>query len=77
MRLVITLGGNVLREFLGGTTVYGIAVGNFVDADFPAPDLDIQNQYRHHWIGDVEGIEAVTAFPPQEQMIPKRPPQQD
>ena len=49
-----------------GTTVYWeadfipgvvcVAVGCFVDADFPMPTLDIQTQYRHGWIEPIEGV---------------------
>ena len=52
--------------------VYGIAVGCFVDADFPKPDLECWASMRHHWIGEIEGVDSYDEFPPSERMMPGR-----
>lgn len=40
-----------------------IAVGCFVDPDFPAPTLDIFTSMRHHWIDDTPGATAFEKLP--------------
>lgn len=60
-----------LREMLG-ETVYGIAVGCFVDADFPKPDLELWASTRHHWIGKIEGADSWPEFPPPERLTLRR-----
>ena len=61
-----------LAPFLGGNQLYGIAVGNFVETDFPAPNLDAENVSRHHWIDELPGLEPHPRQPPQEAMVPSR-----
>jgi hypothetical protein len=43
--------------------VRGIAVGCFVDKSFPKPDIEIQTQYRHHWVDAIQGLRGFEAFP--------------
>jgi hypothetical protein len=38
-----------------GESVTGIAVGNFVDPDFPAPTAEFFTATRHHWVSPVPG----------------------
>jgi hypothetical protein len=54
-------------------SLYGIAVGCFVDADFPAPDLEVYGRYRHHWIAALPGINVYDGMAPQERLLPKQP----
>jgi hypothetical protein len=42
----------VMEEAMG-ISVYGIAVGNFADPDFPAPDLEVWTNKKHHWVNKV------------------------
>jgi hypothetical protein len=42
----------------------GVAVGCFVDAEFPPPDYDIQTNYRHHWVPKIPGAEEYGGFAP-------------
>ena len=63
----------ILRESLGSEfVIYGIAVGCFVEADFPKPDLEIWASTRHPWVPPIEGVESYDEFPPPERMLPKR-----
>src|SRR3954465_12533255 len=32
-----------------------IAVGNFVDADFPVPTTELFTKFRHHWVTPIAG----------------------
>ena len=60
---------SVFRD-IADVRVYGIAVGCFVDADFPKPDLEIWANKKHHWIGEIEGVDSYDEFPPGERMMP-------
>ena len=42
----------------GPAGVYGIAVGGFVDPDFPAPTLEVWTDLRHHWVAPIPGAVA-------------------
>lgn len=53
-----------------GSTVYwnspgsengfvAIAIGNFVDPDFPMPTTELFTKYRHHWVPPVPGAAQV------------------
>jgi hypothetical protein len=54
-----------------GSTVYwtgvhlAVAVGNFVDPDFPAPAIETQTKWRHHCVQPVPGAEQFAEFPPE------------
>jgi hypothetical protein len=37
----------------------GIAVGNFVDPEFPAPTMEIHTETRHAWVHPVGGAEQL------------------
>ncbi len=71
-------GSTVYWEFRGfeplleGSKLFGIAVGNFVDASFPAPTLDIHTSYRHPWIHDLAGLEPHPGFPAFDVIAPAR-----
>ena len=53
--------------------IYGIAVGCFVDPDFPKPDLELYGRYRHHWIDALAGVDGYDGMAPVERMAPKLP----
>ena len=61
----------VLKDALG-VTVYGVAVGCFVDANFPEPELECWASKRHHWIADLEDTDSYKENPPMEWRIPQR-----
>ncbi len=42
--------------------VRGVAVGCFVDPLFPKPTIEIQTQYRHEWLSDIESVPSHRAF---------------
>lgn len=65
-------GSTVYWEFTILPGLYGIAVGCFVETNFPRPNLEIFTRYRHHWIDVLEGVENYEGFPPLERVIPKR-----
>ena len=56
-------GNSVTYHFCSvcGSTVYwniegflqAVAVGNFMDPDFPAPTLELNTRLRHHWVPPV------------------------
>ncbi len=53
-----TCGSTVFWDYLAphnGQRTYSIAVGSFVDADFPIPQVEVQTQWRHHWVVPVPG----------------------
>jgi hypothetical protein len=41
----------------------GIAVGNFVDPDFPTPTQEYQTRLRHHWVSPVSSADQFVTFP--------------
>ncbi len=45
---------------LYGSRLYGVAVGNFADRDYPQPTMENFVSNRHHWLGDV-GTEETNA----------------
>jgi len=54
-----------------GSTVYwhgsrflAVAVGNFVDPDFPAPTTEMHTRMRHRWVPPVPGAARFEEFPP-------------
>ncbi len=51
--------------------IYGIAVGCFVDADFPRPDLELYGRYRHHWIEALADIDGYDEMAPVDRLMPK------
>src|SRR6476660_5954380 len=44
---------------LTGQRNVAIAVGNFVDAEFPIPTTELFTKYRHHWVSPVVGAAQV------------------
>jgi len=54
--------------------IYGVAVGCFADAEFPAPNFDIQRRHQHAWVPSLDLAESYEEFPPDEEMAPKREP---
>ena len=51
-----TCGSTLLWSFDDGeNSITGIAVGNFVDQDFPAPTIEYFTATRHHWLPPVSG----------------------
>lgn len=41
----------------------GVAVGNFVDPDFPMPAVEYSTLLRHHWLTPVPGAVLFDSFP--------------
>ena len=40
-----------------------MAVGCFLDPDFPAPTIDLFTSMRYSWIGDLAGAQSFERFP--------------
>ena len=40
----------------------GFAVGCFVDPDFPAPTIEHQRQYAHHWVPEIPNVVKFDGF---------------
>jgi hypothetical protein len=41
---------------------YGVAVGCFVDPDFPPPTTEVWTELRHHWLAPIPNAEALERF---------------
>ncbi len=54
-----TCGSTVYWVIRGPSASTAIAVGNFVDPDFPAPVLEFHTELRHRWVPPVAGAEQV------------------
>ena len=46
--------------------LFGIAVGNFADPDFPQPEFELHIGYRHHWMPELKELPQCEGFPPPE-----------
>jgi hypothetical protein len=53
-------------------SLFGIAVGCFVEPDFPPPDLELWSSARHPWVTAPDGVDSYSEFPPPERMKPDR-----
>jgi hypothetical protein len=51
--------------------VTAVAVGCFVEPDFPAPSEDHYVRNRHHWVGALEAGESYDELPPVQPMARK------
>lgn len=58
-----TCGSTVFWKFRGRPVV-AVAVGNFANAEFPAPTVELNTQQRHRWISPVVGAEQFEEFRP-------------
>ena len=57
-----TCGSTVYWNFaFDGLSITGIAVGNFVDPDFPIPTVEYFTATRHHWVPPVSGAEQIVS----------------
>lgn len=65
-RFCATCGSTVYWTIDEFPSIYGIAVGNFVDPQFPVPTMDVHTGLRHHWIPPVPGADAFEEWPPLE-----------
>ena len=62
----------VYRQFLD-VPLYGIAVGCFVDRDFPEPSFEFWTRMRHPWVVPPKRVvEDYEGFPPPERLMPER-----
>jgi hypothetical protein len=63
-----TCGSTVYWTFEGptGGTMIGIAVGNFVEPDFPAPTREYYSKLRHRWVPPVPSADQFETFPEQQ-----------
>ena len=55
--------GDAMEQAYPGMKQYrGFAVGCFVDKDFPPPQMELQRQYKHHWVPEFPGVPGSAAF---------------
>lgn len=53
-----TCGATVFWTFVvGDASITEVAVGNFVDPDFPVPTIEYHTATRHHWLPPVPGAD--------------------
>ena len=58
-----TCGSTVMWNFdVDDMSITGVAVGNFVDPDFPAPTMEYSTATRHHWLAPVGGAIQYTGL---------------
>jgi hypothetical protein len=53
-----------------GSTVIGIAVGNFADPDFTAPMREYYARLRHRWVSPVSSADQFETFPDERERHP-------
>jgi hypothetical protein len=58
-----TCGSTVFWRYEGRRPLMGIAVGNFVDPDFPAPTMELHTALRHRWVQPIPGAEQFETIP--------------
>jgi len=46
-----------------GHPVLGVAVGNFVDPDLPAPTMETSTGMRHRWVSPMPSAEQFETYP--------------
>jgi hypothetical protein len=46
-----------------GHTLISVAIGNFVDPDFPAPNREYYTTMRHHWVSPATTAEQFRRYP--------------
>jgi hypothetical protein len=54
--------GSTVFYTIKGRPIIGIAVGNFVDPDFPAPTMEFNVGLRHHWLPPVASAEQFETY---------------
>jgi hypothetical protein len=60
-----TCGSTVFCNFaVDDQSITVVAVGNFVDPDFPAPTVEYFTATRHHWVPPVTGAEQIDPLTP-------------
>lgn len=57
-----TYGEDMLRKFPELAHYRGFAVGCFTDQDFPAPQVELQRQYAHHWVPEMPVVKSFQDF---------------
>jgi hypothetical protein len=66
---------------LDGTRNVVIAVGNFVDPDFPVPTTELFTKFRHHWVVPIPGAmdvrDPLDGSVPLDEMVPSLAPDPD
>jgi hypothetical protein len=45
------------------TRLFGIAVGNFANPDYPRPEVECWSSKRHRWLGDLGSDEVALEWP--------------
>jgi hypothetical protein len=63
-----TCGSTVYWTF--GEPLIAIAVGNFVDPDFPLPMREYNTRFRHRWVLPVSSAEQFETFPEEQERHP-------
>ncbi len=51
--------------------LYGVAVGCFADPDFPPPNFELNDKYRHGWIEKLDIADSYNEWAPPEKMMLK------
>jgi hypothetical protein len=54
--------GSTVYFTIKGRLVIGIAIGNFVDPDFPPPAMEFYVGMRHHWLSPIPSAEQYETF---------------
>jgi hypothetical protein len=52
--------------------LYGVAVGCFADADFPQPNFELNDKYRHSWVQELHIDDSYDEWAPPEKMVLNR-----
>ncbi len=55
--------GSTVFWTITGQPIVGIAVGNFVDPEFPAPRTETAIGTRHRWVPPIPSAEQLEGFP--------------
>jgi hypothetical protein len=58
-----TCGSTAYWTIEGSPPFFAIAVGNFVDPDFPTPAIEMHTAMRHQWVPPVPDTAQFEAFP--------------
>ena len=57
-----TCGSTLYWDFVAphtGRRTVVVAVGNFVDPDFPMPSVEFFTRFRHHWVAPIPGAQQL------------------
>jgi hypothetical protein len=64
----------VVRSPLSGEQLVIVAVGNFVEPDFPPPSTELSTKFRHAWVAEIPGAiqihDPLDGSVPLDEMVP-------